>query len=139
MLCYLSDFFKSIGFPLVMGFVAIFVPGTKYITCDELAEFVEESKKFYDEEKEHEAKDHEINKEEARNMINKRKFLLLDARRKDEFCVSHILLFINFITTLNEQFVMVTTTHHYALRHQYSLIFTNPSTFFNNTNIHFII
>lgn len=114
MLCYLSDFFKSIGFPLVMGFVAIFVPGTKYITCDELAEFVEESKKFYDEEKEHEAKDHEINKEEARNMINKRKFLLLDARRKDEFCVSHILLFINFITTLNEQFVMVplpTTTH----------------------------
>ena len=31
-----------------MGFVAIFVPGTKYITCDELAEYVEESKKLYD-------------------------------------------------------------------------------------------
>jgi len=71
-----------------MGFVAIFVPGTKYITCDELAEYVEESKTLYDSR----AVDRNLNEEEARNMLQmqQRKFLLLDARRKDEFCVSHI-------------------------------------------------
>lgn len=89
MLCYLSGFLKSIGFPLVMGFVAIFVPGTKYITCDELAEYVEESKAIYDSSN----IDRSLNEEEARNMLKlqKRKYLLLDARRKDEFCVSRIL------------------------------------------------
>jgi hypothetical protein len=87
MLCYLSDFFKTIGFPLVMGFVHIFVPGTKYITCDELEEYVEESKRVYDDSK---GKHPESNEEDARKLLNKRKFLLLDARRRDEFCVSRI-------------------------------------------------
>jgi CO dehydrogenase/acetyl-CoA synthase epsilon subunit len=77
-----------------MGFVAIFVPGTKYITCDELSEYVEESKQLYD--ATYADKTQTLNEEEARNMLKqqKRKFLLLDARRKDEFCVSHILKFI---------------------------------------------
>jgi len=81
-----------------MGFVAIFVPGTKYITCDELAEYVEESKAVYDANHDEPLNsdghrvDPSVNQAEARNMLQKqkRKFLLLDARRKDEFCVSHI-------------------------------------------------
>lgn len=68
-----------------MGFVSIFVPGTKYITCDELEQYVEESKEIYDENKEAHP-----NTAEARKLLKKRKFLLLDARRRDEFCVSHI-------------------------------------------------
>jgi hypothetical protein len=53
-----------------------------------LAEYVEESKTLYDENN----SDHSLNEEEARHMLQmqKRKFLLLDARRKDEFCVSRI-------------------------------------------------
>ena len=83
-----------------MGFVAIFVPGTKYITCDELAEYVEESKRVYDIEESKrgdrsssQSMDRSLNEEEARSMLQlqRRKFLLLDARRRDEFCVSHIL------------------------------------------------
>lgn len=87
MLCYLSNTLKGIGFPLVMGFVAIFVPGTKYITCDELEKYVEDSKIAYDEDK---GKHPETNEGEAKQLLQKRKFLLLDARRRDEFCVSRI-------------------------------------------------
>ncbi len=87
MLCYLSGFLKTIGFPLVMGFVRIFVPGTKYITCDELEEHIEDTKEAYDENKEG-----KLNTEDVRKMLKQKKFLLLDARRRDEFCVSHILL-----------------------------------------------
>lgn len=87
MLCHLSAFLKSIGFPLVMGFVRIFVPGTNYITCDELAKYVEESKQEYDN---NITSNENLNEAEARDLLQKRKFLLLDARRRDEFCVSRI-------------------------------------------------
>lgn len=72
----------------MMGFVKIFVPGTSYVTCDELAQHVEESKREYDITAK--TTDGNLNESEARDLLRKRKFLLLDARRRDEFCVSRI-------------------------------------------------
>jgi len=60
---------------MVMGFVHIFVSGVKFITAEELAPFVNSS--------EHE-------NQANTDGTTKRKFFLLDARRTDEFVVSHI-------------------------------------------------
>eukprot|EP01111_Echinosteliopsis_oligospora_P012975 TRINITY_DN453_c0_g2_i1.p1 TRINITY_DN453_c0_g2~~TRINITY_DN453_c0_g2_i1.p1 ORF type:complete len:303 (+),score=42.38 TRINITY_DN453_c0_g2_i1:139-1047(+) len=74
-LCHVSDFFRYIGYPMVMGFVHVFVSGVKFITAEELSPFVDSS--------EHE-------NQTNTNGLTKRKFFLLDARRTDEFVVSHI-------------------------------------------------
>jgi len=52
---------------MVMIFVAIFVPGTKYITCEELEQILNSS-----------------------DYKDPKRFFLIDTRRPDEFFVSHI-------------------------------------------------
>jgi len=65
--CLLETFFQWIGFPLVLWFVALVVPGSQYITCEELEQILL-----------------------SPDYKDPRRFFLIDTRRPDEFFVSHI-------------------------------------------------
>jgi len=69
-LCGLSYILKGMGYPMVMGFVRIFVGRSDYVTADELEEM--------------------MHTPEYINQTNPNKLLIIDARRNDEYYTSHI-------------------------------------------------